>query len=74
MAGARPGYTEVMATHELRIEADNGDEVLFACQHEGCGRRVVVKRSGGLVVIDQGDFWATHAGGTPGLRVSAHVI
>ena len=73
MTGARAGYTDGMAEHELSIEADNGDEVLFACPHEGCRRRLVVKRSGGLVVLDQGDFWARHSGGTPGLRVSARL-
>ena len=67
------GYTDGMTDHEMTVEADNGDEVLFACPHEGCRRRLVVKRSGGLVVLDQGDFWARHSGGTPGLRISARL-
>ena len=60
-----------METHRLTMEADNGHEVLFACSVESCGRRLVVKRSGGLVVVERGDFFAHHAGGTPGLETSA---
>jgi hypothetical protein len=33
----------------------------------------VIKRSGGLVVLDPGDFFATHSGGTPGLDISAGI-
>jgi hypothetical protein len=29
------------------LDADNGEELLFICPHEGCGRRLVLKRSGG---------------------------
>ena len=60
-----------METHPLTMEADNGGEVLFACSVESCGRRLVVKRAGGLVVLERGDFFAHHAGGTPGLDISA---
>jgi hypothetical protein len=55
------------------LESDNGEELLFACPHEECGRRLVLKRSGGLVVIDQGDFFALHSGGTEGLEISAGI-
>lgn len=58
--------------HPLNIEADNGDEVLFVCPDDGCGRRLVIKRSGGMVVIDQGDFYARHVGGTGGLDWTGH--
>jgi hypothetical protein len=34
---------------------------------------LVLKRSGGLVVIDQGDFFALHYGGTEGLEISAGI-
>lgn len=44
--------------HRLRIEADNGDEVLLACPRPECGRRIVVKRAGGMVVLARGDFFA----------------
>jgi len=33
----------------------------------------VLKRSGGLVVLDQGDFFALHSGGTEGLAISAGI-
>lgn len=57
-------------THRMSIEADNGDEILLACPDRACGRRVVVKRSGGLVVLDQGNFYATHYGGSIGLSIT----
>jgi hypothetical protein len=57
--------------HRMNLEGDNGAELLFVCPHEGCGRRFVLKRSGELVVLDQGDFFALHHGGTEGLEVSA---
>ena len=47
-----------MNQHLMTIEADNGDEVLGVCPD--CERRVVLKRSGGLVVLDRGDFYAAH--------------
>ena len=62
-----------MDQHRMDVEADNGDEVLLVCPLPECGRRVVIKRSGGLVVLDRGDFFATHSGGTAGLTVSASV-
>ena len=57
--------------HHVRIEADDGEDVLFVCPVEGCGRRLVVRRSGGLVVLDRGDFSALHVGGTNGLEISS---
>ena len=60
-----------MDEHRMTVEADNGDEVLLVCPRPACGRRVVVRRSGGFVVLDRGDFFATHAGGSAGLAVSA---
>jgi hypothetical protein len=59
--------------HHLTIEADNGMDVLFVCPAEGCGRRVVVRRSGDLIVLDKGDFYALHVGGTNGLEISSVV-
>lgn len=61
----------MQTTHHFDIDSDNGEEVVMTCPEDGCRRRIVVKRSGGLVVLDQGDFFALHTGGTPGLRVSA---
>jgi hypothetical protein len=51
------------AHHSMTIEAENAEELLFACDVEVCGRRVVMKRSGGYVVLNKGDFFATHSGG-----------
>jgi hypothetical protein len=59
--------------HRMTLEAGNGEEFLFVCHHDGCGRRLVLQRSGGLVVLDRGDFFALHSGGTSGLLVSADV-
>ena len=61
----------VQAIHHVTAEADNGDEIVFVCHEQGCGRRLVLKRSGGLVVLDQGDFFARHVGGSDGLMISA---
>ena len=56
--------------HRMSVQADNGDEILLVCPEHACGRRVVVKRSGGLVVLEQGDFYATHSGGSLGLSIT----
>jgi hypothetical protein len=56
--------------HRMVVESDNGREALFVCPEAACGRRLVLKRGGGLVVLDQGDFYALHTGGTNGLHVS----
>jgi hypothetical protein len=59
--------------HRMTLNSDNGEELLFVCPHEECGRRLVLKRSGGLVVLDQGDFLALHSGGTEVLEISAGI-
>ena len=59
--------------HRMVLEADNGAELLFVCPHDGCGRRLVLKRSGGLTVLDPGDFFALHSGGTNGLEISTGI-
>ena len=48
--------------HRLTAEADNGREILFVCDDDSCGRRLVLKRSGEYVVIDAGDPFALHSG------------
>lgn len=48
--------------HLMRLESDDGDGLLFRCHEDGCGRTVIVRRSGEFVVLDRGDFFATHAG------------
>ena len=59
--------------HRMTLEADDGDGVLFSCD-EGCGRRLVVKRTGGLVVLDRGNFFAMHSGGSEGLGISTTIL
>lgn len=63
-----------MNQHTMTTEADNGDELLLACPVAACGRRVVLRRSGGFLVLDRGDFYATHSGGTIGITVSPGVM
>jgi hypothetical protein len=70
LAGNLDGMKQL---HYLTIEADDGMDVLFACPVEGCGRRLVVRRSGELIVLDKGDFSALHVGGTHGLEISSVV-
>jgi hypothetical protein len=60
-----------MSRHRMTIESDDGIDVTFTCPEEGCGRRVVFRRSGGMVVLNRGDFFAMHSGGTEGLVVGA---
>lgn len=49
-----------MNLHRLIAEIDDGDEIVLACTHGGCGRQLVLRRSGGYTVIHQGDFAARH--------------
>lgn len=62
-----------MNAHQLYVEANTGAEILFVCPEEACGRRLVLKREGGLVVIDQGDFHARHVGGLGSISVATDV-
>lgn len=57
--------------HRLTIESDNGDEVLLVCPEPSCGRRIVLKRSGGMVVLDRGDFSVLHAVSSDGVEMAA---
>lgn len=59
--------------HHMTAEADNGEEVLFACSVESCGRRFVLRRSGGLTIIDSGDPFATHSGSVGGLGMDSSI-
>jgi hypothetical protein len=59
--------------HRMTLEGDNGAELLFVCRHEGCGRRLVLKRSGELTILDRGDFFALHYGGTSSLELSTGI-
>ncbi len=62
-----------MTTHRMTIEDDDGRDVTFVCPEDGCGRRVVFRRSGGMVVVNRGDFFALHSGGTEALSIGAQV-
>lgn len=62
-----------MPTHQMHAEADNGAEILFVCPESGCGRRFVLQRGAGLVVIDRGDVGARHVGGIGPISVGGHV-
>jgi hypothetical protein len=59
--------------HHLTIEADDGADVLLTCSVESCGRRVVVRRAGGLIVLQQGDFFALHRGGSDAIEIAADI-
>lgn len=50
------------ARHRMHLESDDGDGLLFRCGVDGCGRTVIVTRSGEYTVVQRGDFFATHVG------------
>lgn len=49
--------------HVMTLESASGSEQLYVCPEERCGRRVVFKAAGEMVVLQQGDFSAMHSGG-----------
>lgn len=57
--------------HVLEVEADDGREILFVCPESGCQRRLVLKRSGEMIVIDRGDFFVRHVGGIGPMSLSS---
>ena len=59
--------------HTLTGTASPGG-LLFECTSDGCGRRMVIDRERGtLVVIDHGDAAAEHRGGIGGVRFTGFV-
>ncbi len=52
------------------VEAENSAEVLFECPE--CGRRVVFRRQGGMVILDRGDVGVDHFGGDLTVGVDLH--
>jgi hypothetical protein len=67
------GALRMDVVHVLDVEADDGQEILFVCPESGCRRRLVLKRSGEMVVIDRGDFFARHVGATGPISMNAGV-
>ncbi len=60
--------------HTMVNEASNGEETVYVCPVEGCGRRLVVNwRRPALTVLDQGDFWARHVGSSDGFHLALDV-
>lgn len=57
-------------SHRMAIEHDNGDEALLVCPVGECGRRLVLRRSGSITVLDRGDFYATHVAGSTGMSIA----
>ncbi|MBU2664947.1 hypothetical protein KOI35_15700 [Actinoplanes bogorensis] len=59
-----------MATqHRLTATVTPGG-ILFACEDDLCGRRLVIDReTGEMVVIDHGDRAARHSGAAGGVRL-----
>ncbi len=45
----------------MNVETHHAGEYLLTCPEESCGRRVVLKHPGEMVVIDRGDFFASHS-------------
>lgn len=62
------------AHHRLQIETDSGHDVVFVCTDAGCGRRLAINRqTRELTIVVQGDFHASHSGGTSGLQMGLSV-
>lgn len=54
--------------HTMICEAETPSEALFVCADDQCGRRVIVGKSPPrLSVLDRGDFFARHTGGSGGV-------
>jgi hypothetical protein len=50
--------------HVMARAGGSDDESVYACEVEGCGRRVVVNwRRPEFIVLDRGDFFARHVSG-----------
>ena len=57
--------------HQLSCTVSPGG-LLFACEDDDCGRRLIIDRERGeLVVIDHGDRSALHRGSVGGVEMSA---
>lgn len=60
--------------HHLNPTMSQGG-LLFVCEREDCGRRVVIDRDRGeMVVIDHGDRYALHEGSIGGVKLSQPIV
>lgn len=57
-------------SHQLQVTTAPGG-LLFECEVERCGRRLVIDRAGVYTVIDRGDPGARHHGSVGGIRLGA---
>jgi hypothetical protein len=60
-------------THHMQVEVDDGHDIIFACPEADCGRRFLLRRSGGYMVLDRGDVNVRHVGGTGPVSLSVDV-
>jgi hypothetical protein len=61
------------AYHQLSCEVSPAG-LVFTCDEDGCGRRLVIDRQRGrMVVIDRGDRYALHRGSVGGVTLAAEV-
>jgi len=54
--------------HQLHVTVEPGG-MLFECEVDGCGRRLVIDRDGVYTVIDRGDPAARHRGSAGDVRI-----
>lgn len=67
------GLRWVMDTmHRLELTTSPAG-MFFECV-DGCSRRLTVDRDGTLTVIDRGDPWALHRGGTPDIGLDPPTV
>jgi hypothetical protein len=59
--------------HQMDLVQRNGEEMLFVCPVESCRRRLVLGSRGEMTILERGDFFASHSGGTPGLEITSSV-
>jgi hypothetical protein len=60
--------------HHLSVTTSPGG-LLFVCERDDCGRRVVIDRDRGeMVVIDHGDRYALHEGSLGGVVLGRSVV
>jgi hypothetical protein len=60
--------------HQFSATASPGG-LLFVCERDDCGRRVVIDRDRGeMVVIDHGDRNAVHEGSLGGVKLGQSAV